>query len=100
MTVTEVSEGQGWMGPTCAHGHGGASHHPHGSHAVVAGGGDWDRGGVEGRGGDAVGLHHRGVMDHVRLSRIHWRGVIGSLRRSNGGDFKSLHKFEYHKQKR
>lgn len=64
---------------TCTHRHGRSGHHPHGSHAVVAGGGDGDRGRVEGRGGDAVRLHHGGVMDHMGLSRIHWWSVVRSL---------------------
>lgn len=64
---------------TCAHGHGCPGYHPHGGHAVVARCGDGDGGGVEGCGGDAVWLHHGGVMDHMRLSCVHWLGVIRSL---------------------
>lgn len=60
---------------TCWHCHGGASDHAHG-HAVGAGRGH--RGWVDGR-GDAVGLHHRGVVDDVGLGRIHGLGVISSL---------------------
>lgn len=66
-------------GLTCAHGHGCPSYHPHGSHAVVARSRYWDGGRVEGCGGDAVRLHHGGVMDHMWLSRIHWLGIIRSL---------------------
>lgn len=65
--------------PTCTHCHGRPGDHPHGGNAVVAGGGDGDGCGVEGRGGDAVGLHHRGVMDHMGLSRVHGLGVVSSL---------------------
>lgn len=65
--------------PTCAHGHGCPGYHPHGSHAVVARSRYRDGGRVEGCRGDAVRLHHGGVMDHMWLSRIHWLGVIRSL---------------------
>lgn len=60
---------------TCWHGHGGASDHPHG-HTV--GPGRSDRSWIDGR-WDAVGLDHGGVMDNVRLCRVHWLGVISSL---------------------
>ena len=66
-------------GPTCAHSHGCPSYHPHGSHAVVARSRYRDRCRVEGCGGDAVGLHHSGVMDHMWLSSIHWLGIVRSL---------------------
>lgn len=66
------------QGP-CAHGHSCPSYHPHGSHAVVARSRYGDGGRVEGCGGDAVRLHHGGVMDHMWLSRIHWLGVVRSL---------------------
>lgn len=65
--------------PTCTHCHGCPGDHPHGRNAVVARGGDGDGCGVEGCGGDAVGLHHSGVMDHMRLSRIDGLGVVSSL---------------------
>lgn len=65
--------------PTCTHCHGRPGDHPHGGNAVVAGGGDGDGCGVEGCGGDAVGLHHRGVMDHMGLSRVDGLGVVSSL---------------------
>lgn len=38
-----------------------------------------DRGRVQGV-GEAVGLHHRGVVDDVRLSRIHRLCVVRTLR--------------------
>ena len=66
-------------GRTCAHGHGCPGYHPHGSHSVVAWSRYRDWGGVQGCGGDAVRLHHGGVMDHMWLSRIHWLGVVRSL---------------------
>lgn len=67
------------IGSTCAHGHGCPGYHPHGRHAVVARGRNRDWGRVEGCGGDAVGLHHSGVMDHMWLGRVHWLGVVCSL---------------------
>lgn len=67
--------------PTCAHCHGCPGYHPHGRNAAVARGRYGDRCGVEGCGGDAVGLHHGGVMDHMWLSRIDRLGVISSLSR-------------------
>lgn len=70
---------------TCAHGHGCPSYHPHGSHAVVARSRYRDRGRVEGCGGDAVRLHHGGVMDHMWLSGKHWLGVVRSLSGQNIG---------------
>lgn len=70
---------------TCAHGHGCPSYHPHGSHAVVARSRYRNRGRVEGCGGDAVRLHHGGVMDHMRLSGKHWLGVVRSLSGQNIG---------------
>lgn len=63
---------------TCAHGHGCTSYHPHGSHAVVARSRYRNGGRVEGCGGNAVGLHHSSVMDHMWLS-IHWLGIVRSL---------------------
>lgn len=68
--------------PTCTHCHGRPGDHPHGGDAVVAGGGDGDGCWVEGRGGDAVGLHHRGVVDHMGLSRVDGLGVVSSLETS------------------
>lgn len=67
--------------PTCAHCHGCPGDHPHGRNAVVARGGDGDGCWVEGCRGDAVGLHHGGVMDHMWLSRIDRLSVISSLLR-------------------
>lgn len=65
--------------PTCTHCHGCPGYHPHGRNAVVARGRYGDGCGVEGCGGDAVGLHHSGVMDHMWLSRIDRLSVISSL---------------------
>lgn len=65
--------------PTCTHCHGCPGYHPHGRNAVVARGRNGDGCGVEGCGGDAVGLHHSGVMDHMWLSRIDRLSVISSL---------------------
>ena len=60
---------------TCGHGHGGAANHAHWQGTGAGGGrGRWGGGsggdlrGVEG-GGEAVGLHHRGVVDDVGLGR-------------------------------
>lgn len=79
MFCQHVDVGISGSGPTCTHRHGCASYHPHGSHAIVAGSRYRDGGGVEGCGGDAVRLHHGGVMDHMWLSRIHWLSVVRSL---------------------
>lgn len=60
---------------TCRHGHGGPRDHAHG-HAVGPG---RSHGGRVDRRRDAVGLHHGGVMDDVRLRRVHRLGVVSSL---------------------
>ena len=46
---------------------------------MAVGAGLLDRGRVEGI-GEAVGLHHRGEVDDVRLSRIHRLCVVRTLR--------------------
>ena len=62
---------------TCAHSHGCPGDHAHGSHAVVVPLGR-HRCGVEG-GGDAVGLYHRGVVDHMGLGGVDRLGVVRPL---------------------
>lgn len=59
---------------TCRHGHGGATQHTH-RHAVRPG--SRHRRWVDGR-RQAVGLHHRGVMDYMWL-RKHRLGIIRAL---------------------
>lgn len=65
---------------TSRHGHRRPSHHPHG-HPVRARSGYGSR--VDG-GGDAVGLNHGGVVDDMRLGRVHRLCVVSTLKRRHG----------------